>query len=370
MLKKVWPTALVFFCGLGAVMLLPFAGEGAGISPVPTAWAAFSCNADGDDFIRDHRKCDGGNDPDDTDPCNPDPDHANCDSGDTGGLGSAISMDCRLGNTPGDTIMPDSTDWYYDAVDKVNCSIEGPSIPWPIRLGVGGGKGRWATVRQVNIKLGTFESGDYVNTNDDGSAWAPNSGLLSDAYPQLFDDREDPLRLNVRPYRGDPILEDPTQTTGSIHLLDPGESYEMGMRFNVPTGSAGERFTISIASLHYQGNEGFTGIACESGDEKNILLNAPGGPMEDVSVYLWGDGIDDDEFPDGYTVTTGSFKRDTSDNIVVNPDGSPVLESAGSRWAAVCSAMGPNDCGNPQSPSNCNFLGYVKIQFTLDTVVN
>jgi hypothetical protein len=311
---------------------------------------------------------------------NPHPSCGGDDGGNANGLGSDISMDCLLGDGPGDTIKPDSRGWYEDAVDKVDCSIRGPSIPWPIRLGVGGGKGKWASIRQVDIDLGGFDMGTYLHPY--GLTATGGTEMLEDIYPDLFNDNMGPLRLNVRPYRK-------TQTEGSIHLLTPGELYEMGMRFTVPASTGSERFAVSIASEWYDGNEGFTGIACESGDEANILTHSPepGGllnldvnnelkklsvphEMRDVLVYLWPDGPDDDDFPDAYTVTTGSFVLNEDYSIKLDElTGSPTV-IPGSRWAAVCSALGPKTCGNPKAPSNCNFLGYVEIQFTLDAMVN
>jgi len=294
--------------------------------------------------------------------------------GNANDLGSNISMDCLLGDSSsGDTIKTikkdggDEPGWYEDAVDKVDCTIDGPAMPWPIHLGVGGGKGKWANVRQVDINLGGFDMGTYNHPY--GLEAVQGTDLLSALYPNLFDSEMDPLRLNVRPYR-----KDPTQTEGSIHLLTPGGLYEMGMRFKVPASTGSERFAVSIASKWYEGNELFTGIACESGDEANILINSPeeaGSPnldgsnvkghMRDVLVYLWPDD-DGDGYADAYTVTTGLI-------VVDENTGFPTV-TPGPRYAAVCSAAGPKVCGNPKAPSNCNFLGYVEIQFTLDTVVN
>jgi hypothetical protein len=76
---------------------------------------------------------------------------------------------------------------------------------------------------------------------------------------------------------------------------------------------------------------------------------------------LWPDGPDADENPDAYTVSTGT--------IVVAGDGSASVPVPGSKWAAVCSSVGPLTCGNPKAPSNCNFLGYVEVQFTIHTMV-
>jgi len=325
--------------------------------------------------------------PTDTRPkCNPDD-----GGGDDGGLGSAIPMNCLLGaswgDDPRDTINDDTSGWYEDAVDRVTCSIEGPSVPWPIYLKVWRDKGKPPnSVRKVDVALGGFDEesqtfkfnegtfNDFYKTLDKGD-WSEGAHYLadSDLYPDFFSeasgaleedgpnmDEMDALRLNVRPYRGDPILEDPTQTAESIHRLAwKAEGYEMGMHFGKPDTGI-DRFAISIASKHYEGNESFTGISCESGYEAEILTHSPepGGAMRDVSVYLWRD-FDGDGLADGYTVTTGKF-GEIADSLEGPPDVEP-----GARWAAVCSAVGDKTCGNPKAPSNCNFLGYVEIQFTL-----
>jgi hypothetical protein len=296
--------------------------------------------------------------------------------GDEGGLGSAIPMDCLLGaswgdkTVPSDTIKDDTLDWYEDEVDRVTCSIEGPSVPWPIYLKVWRDKGKPPNlIRKVDVALGAFDAGTFATYDTD---WALDNLSLQTLYENFFKealgeggpnmDEMDALRLNVRPYRGDPILGDPTQTTESIHRLAwQNVPYEMGMHFGKPDTGI-DRFAISIASLHYKGNENFTGIACEIDDPKYvkaILANSPEGAMRDVSVYLWRDA-DKDGLPDGYTVTTGEIK-DVDETLDGPPDVIP-----GTRWAAVCSAVGPDaPCGNPKASSNCNFLGYVEMKFTL-----
>jgi hypothetical protein len=298
------------------------------------------------------------------------------------------------GSPAGETIKgdklvpgPDVGTTYSDAVDKVDCSIDGPSIPWPIRLGLGV-KGRPEnSVRKVDVNLGDFEIPAAfladpqvilarVDTN--GAVYDYLSG--EDGYPSLFDEAADsdqstdlpnmddmePIRLNVRPYRND-------QTEDGIHLLIPGEIYEMGMKFSIP---GMERTSFSIASQWYEGNESFTGIGCETGFNNAILDNAPplidiSGEeedpifvplgMQDVSVYLWEDN-NDDSLPDGYTISTG---------IIEDPDapGQPEVNPVAPRYAAVCSSVGPDTCGNPRAPSNCNFLGYVPVQFTMHAKV-
>ena len=361
-----------FLC-FGAAILMPFAGEGAGISPIPSAWAAFSCDVDGDGYVKTHPKCPVGDhqDPDDSDPCIPDDTTDACSSSGGGGggggsLGPDISMDCLLGaswgDDPGDTINDDKLAWYEDGVAKVDCYIGGPSTPWPIRLVVLQGKGKRANERMVDVVLDDkFEAGSFAEYD---SSWQPNNTEMQNSYPNLFApappgsngypvmSKMDPVRLAVRPYRL-------TQTYESIHLLPwKAEGYEMGMHLGLPgTGP----FSVSIASKHYIGNEAFTGINCEIDDPayvEAILANAPGGAMQDVSVYLWDDR-DNDSLPDAYTVTTGSFIRSEDDGQIVRDDDGMPTVVPGSRYAAVCSAVG----------GTVHFLGYAKIQFTLTAMM-
>jgi len=307
------------------------------------------------------------------------------DTGGGGNLGPDILMDCTLdglwGDGLGDTLKEDKLGDYYHGVDKVGCNIEGPSVPWPIRFGVGGKVNKRHSVRKVDIVLDEdflvvghglpsylFTEAQVDVNHEDYDEKDPNTH-----YPDL-DDKEE-LRFNVRPYRD-------TQTKDGIHLLPTApvntenpllvNPYEMGMTFGVKY----ERYTISVASRHFEGNEMFTGIACQTGFEDEILTGnytygEPGelgehGALPDVTVYLWPDDSvsppDADNLPDGYTVTTGVI--DFQDPAKFPPDVIP-----GPRVAAVCSPYGPEDCGNPQAPSNCNFLGYANVQFTLHAVV-
>jgi len=70
-MKKLFTILAGTFLCFGATLLIPFAGEGSGMSPIPSAWAAPGCvDADNDEFYKYHPKwCPDGNDPDDSDPC-------------------------------------------------------------------------------------------------------------------------------------------------------------------------------------------------------------------------------------------------------------------------------------------------------------
>ena len=365
--------SLAIVYGLGVVMLMPFTGDGASLSPISAASAAPNCDEDGDLHLKDSRKC-KGDDYDDSDPCVPDDQAEACGSGGTGGgdLGSAIAMDCTLevswgdtddeGDALPDTIKGDGLGDYSDAVDKVNCNISGPSTPWPIYLGMGT-KGRPEnSVRKVDVYLGRPEDtkpmSDYLPAYLFQEATEdPNNTNWPDM------DKMEPIALNIRPYRDDPL-----QTADGIHLLPwKNEPYEMGMNFRIPGSS--DRFSVSIASEWYPGNESFTGLSCETGGtQPAILAGAPDGPMKDVSVYPWIDG-NDDGLADGYTVTTGTITLDPPDIEGNYAEGAPPV-TPGFRYAAVCSSAGPDaPCGNPKAPDKCNFLGYVKVQFTMHAKV-
>ena len=384
---------------LGVVTFIPFSGPVVGLSPISSALAApGGCDKDGDGFYKDSTSCQNKYpySPVDTYEENYDCDDSvwsdvnDCsDTSGGGNLGPDILMDCTLmgewGDGSGDTLKEDTLGDYYHGEDQVNCSIGGPSVPWPIRLGVGGKVNKRHFVRKVDIVLDDeflvngydqipyelplylFREAQVDETHEDYV-----EGDETTYYPDLGDMEE--LRFNVRPYRD-------TQTKDGIHLLDTApldftdplvNPYEMGMTFRVKY----ERYTISVASRHFEGNEKFTGIACQTGFEKAILagnydVNGDGeihdhGALPDVTVYLWPDDSvsppDADNLPDGYTVTTGDIVL--ADPLIFPPEVKP-----GPRVGAVCSPYGDSDCGNPQAPSNCNFLGYAKVRFTLHAVV-
>jgi len=392
LMKTLKLTGILLVLIFAITTVVPVSGPVAVLSPISTAWAAPNCDVDGDGFITDSGYCrnryPGPYDCDDSTSSATN----DCSGSGTGGdLGSAIQMECMLegawGDSSGETIKGDLLDddseigstKYSDAVDKVDCSIDGPSLPWPIRLGMGVKGKPENSVRKVDVDLDSFAPplgfGGVagVDTGRLGSSLDLSGTVDDPVYPTLFEpagdgsngpnmDEMDPIRINVRPYREEPNY----QTEDGIHLLPwSATPYRMGMRFSIP---GTERFSFSIAAQWYEGNESFTGIGCETGFEQQILDNAPGGGMQDVSVYLWRDGDDDaDDLPDGYTVTTGTIGPVVKVDGIY-PEGPPPVASD-TKYAAVCSSVGPDVCGNPRAPSNCNFLGYAPVQFTLHTRV-
>jgi len=160
--------------------------------------------------------------------------------------------------------------------------------------------------------------------------------------------------ISVRPYR-----DDLSQSADGIHLMKDYPRitmHEVAMNFSTWT-SDDSHFRISLAGTHVPGNENFQGLQCQVDHDIAQTIIAEG-PVQDVTVYLWPDK-DDDNLPDGYTVTTGVI-TDIGDPPVTLPTTSDVP-----RVAAICSSIGPEPCGNPQAPSLCNFLGYVDMQLTL-----
>ena len=89
MFKEFLVALLILFFGFGAAMLLPITKHGSALSPITSAWAAPTCDADGDSYFKSSRKC-GGDDPDDSDPCivpdgySPSPELCNDGGGDGG----------------------------------------------------------------------------------------------------------------------------------------------------------------------------------------------------------------------------------------------------------------------------------------------
>jgi hypothetical protein len=277
-------------------------------------------------------------------------------------LGQAIPMDCILegswGDSETDTLKNDKLGIYSDDVDKTACGVGGPSLPWPLSLGLGSKGNPARSVRKIDLVFDETSFVDGTDEESNGRDFLPDY-LFREAredpnnpgWPDL-DDME-PISLVVRPYRD-------TQTEDGIHLLPwKAEGYKMGLTFRLP-GSV-NLYRFSVASRHFPGNEKFTGIQCHTGNEQYILDNAPGGPMQDVTVYLWPDD-DGDGLPDGYSVTTGAFinhgaNLGTENEVLPETTDEPLV-------AAICGLAGPKDCAD-YGGGWCNFLGYVNIQLTL-----
>ena len=146
---------------LGVVTFIPNPGHVVGLSPISSALAApGGCDKDGDGFYKDSDKCrikyPGLPEYDCDDSVWSDLNDCSPTSG-GGELGPDILMDCTLmgvwGVDSGDTLKEDKLEDYYHGVDQVGCSIGGPSVPWPIRFGVGGKVNKRHSVRMVDIVL-------------------------------------------------------------------------------------------------------------------------------------------------------------------------------------------------------------------------
>ena len=152
---------LILLVALLAACPAPFAGDGSGMSPISTSWAAPGCvDSDNDTFFKYHPKgCAEGTDPDDNDPCvvpegaSPDPQICNTGggSGDTGvdpyNLARAAFADrTQLGNPQGGVFADDISCGPYDYWDWQESLLPaGVGLDCPTYLNssnVSGG-GRW-----------------------------------------------------------------------------------------------------------------------------------------------------------------------------------------------------------------------------------
>ena len=274
-------------------------------------------------------------------------------------LGQEISMTCELKyewNEAGasDSLLSDTLGAYVDDQDKASCGVKGPSTPWPVRLwAVAKGNPKKAP-RRIDVVLDESSFVDGTGPGYDGRDYLPDNYFLpapADGDLPDWDAAETPA-IQFRPYRD-------TQDPDGIHLLPPNVEYEVAMKMRLGH-SADEDFRISVASRHWPGNEKFTGITCTSEDPQavqDILNNAPGGPMRDVTVYTWPDANGNYKSDDGYTITTGAFID------YGNPPATLPTTIDEPRVAAICSAIGPVDCGT--GGGFCNFLGYIDVQLTL-----
>jgi len=284
-------------------------------------------------------------------------------------LGQDIAMRCFFkalwGDGGTDTVKGDMLVDYVDGEDKVYCGVGGPSRPWPLGLLAAAKGNPNRAVRRIEIALdkNTFR-GDgpdgIPGTDDDGLNFLPEHIFNEEQVDPESDPAEPDLDdmevevISVRPYR-----DIPEQSADGIHLMKGYPAtmlYEVAMNFSTWTADD-SHFRISLAGTHVPGNEKFQGLQCEV-DNATAQAIIAGGPVEDVTVYLWPDN-DGDNLPDGYTVTTGVITD------IGDPPGTLPTTSDESRVAAICSSIGPESCGNPQAPALCNFLGYVDMQLTL-----
>lgn len=146
------------------------------------------------------------------------------------------------------------------------------------------------------------------------------------------------LRIAVRPYRVPPYYQT------DIQSLEPDTVYPMALRIN----DQGNDWKINLAAT-VAGGDSFQGVLCNDN---------PDARTADVNVHVWPDEDPIDGKPDGYTVTTGTFAL-VNDEHVLSP---------GEMTASVCSNSGPQDCSqlHPQIDRWCNYLGTVRMQFTIE----
>jgi hypothetical protein len=253
--------------------------------------------------------------------------------------GEDTPLDCVLmdndyeppGLTP-DTMLSDGNGVYMDGEQRVACSTGGLAQPNTSGLVFDAqtkGPARKA-IRKVDLALGVCDP-TKVDCN-----YVPAALLTASS----FEDIEN-VTMSAWPF--------PEQ--GPIQMMGAGKSHEVAFRIGVPHD--GGRYGIQLMSRTIP-EEFHQGVFCDLHDPNDAKTT------EDVTVYIWPDGSDEDEFPDGYTVTTGEI----DDSVTT----SPPRVIPGTREAAICSNLGPMTCGGPSDGDLCNKLGTVPLQFTLHMI--
>jgi hypothetical protein len=247
--------------------------------------------------------------------------------------GQSYSMECRLLDGPGDTLLSDGLDWYIDGLDKVGCGTGGTVDGG----GLHGTPSLW-TFNQGPIKKAIRKFDLVLDPcfEDYGCDLLP-AEFFEAALD--IDDMEDGV-IGVSRY--------PEQD--HLTRLVPGQTYAMSMRVQVVGHH--DRYVFQLMGREIP-EEYHQGIFCD-------LATPADAVSDDVDLYVWPDG-DGDTLPDGYTITTGTLDTSTTP---------PTVSIPGARLATICSTDGPEHCGGPGSDSDmCNMLGRVYIQVTWHAVM-
>lgn len=281
-------------------------------------------------------------------PCDRDPGHKHCDSGDGGGgstndSGTDLKLSCLFMDNDSDNVTSDGRGAYVDAVDKVGCSTGGTSQP------------NLSGIVLDPMGKGKFRSGDRTLELAFGSCY--EAGVSNRCYDtegnpdglpsSIFTDGEaEQVWMVVRPYREDA----PDGLEGHIQTLPDGE-HNMAVRFNLKRGNADPRVVINIAARHVTGDK-FQGTLCDpfNADIQDTLatdaLVVAGPTAEDRFIVTTEDGINDH----------------------VGPDSNDVPGDGGFMQAAVCSSIPPDghdSCDGAGDSGLCNFHGFVNVKFTM-----
>jgi len=336
----------------GIVMLVPVPDTFTGPSPMSMAWAqTVGCDVDGDGFIIDSNKCKKKNkgfpiDCDDSDPLKNVPEDCAIDSGSNEGAVKCYVEDTEdtAGTVPS-TVLGDGLGFYTDGLDIVNCGI-GDVVSdnlSPIRFRTLQGGSITNAIRFLDL--------DFFGKCTDVEAGG------CDALPENF---------------FDPSLLDTTQLStrassetfaGHIYEMEPGEPAMTGPIYIDVQGYV-ERYAIQMRGVP----EAQHSTLCLNIEDFDLV--AGGDPYYGINIYAWHDGNDEDDYPDGYTISTG----DISDDELSTASGQPTVTASSGpvKRALVCSNIGPN--GEPcekrkQRNALCHTLGMVDIHFTMHVVI-
>ncbi len=251
------------------------------------------------------------------------PGHPSCSDG--GDDKQSIPLDCIIAGNDGDTLLDDGS-IYIHGEENVVC--------------------RTGEVGKVNLSGLVFSAfqGKTKGKNSPASRWM-DLALSRD----LVDDTSLPdsifqagilehLRIAVRPYKVPPYYQT------DIQLLAPDTVYPMALQINEQAND----WKINLANTVVAGDS-LQGVLCN--DNPQALTS-------DVNVYVWPDADPADGTPDGYTVTTGTY--DLVDGVH--------LLTPGDMTASVCSNSGELYCGH-ETDRWCNYLGTVRMRFTIDMAV-
>jgi len=242
------------------------------------------------------------------------------------------------------TIMGDGIRLYTDGLDIVNCGI-GDVVKdnlSPIRFRTLQGGSIANAIRFLNLDF----TGKCTDVEAGGCAALPENFFE----PSLLDTAQ----LNTRA-----ITE-----TFEDHI------YEMPAGGPVMTGPIGidvqgyvERYAIQMRGVP----EAQHSTLCLNIEDFDLVANSD--PYYGINIYAWNDR-DEDQYPDGYTISTGVISNDELET----DSGLPTVTASSSpvKRALVCSNIGPN--GEPcnkrkQRNALCHTLGIVDMHFTMHVVL-
>jgi len=242
------------------------------------------------------------------------------------------------------TVMGDGIRLYTDGLDIVNCGI-GDVVKdnlSPIRFRTLQGGSIANAIRFLDLDF----SGKCTDVEAGGCAALPDNFF----YSSLLDTTQ----LNTRAISSD--------FEGHIYEMPPGGPVMTGP-IGIDVQGYVERYAIQMRGVP----EAQHSTLCLNIEDFDLV--AEGDRYYGINIYAWNDG-DLDQYPDGYTISTGVISNDELDTASGLPT---VTASSGPvKKALVCSNIGPN--GEPcskrkQRNALCHTLGIVDMHFTMHVVL-